>query len=142
MVDNAKTQPVPKIYPFNRETVRMIVGDPEAVVSRTTLSVCEICSSIPDSVDLSGEDQRRSAAVPDAASRLADHVEIKGGLKLLECPSCGCLYKLERRSEFLAGPGEGEWSLARLQKGDAFELVLGQRAKAILRRENRWVLEW
>lgn len=120
----------------------MIVGDPEAILSKTALSVCEVCGSIPDSVDLSDNQPGGRAAVPDSASRLVDRVEIKGGLKLLECPICGCPYKLERRSEFLAGPGEADWTLTRLQKGDAFELLLGQRAKAILRRENRWVFEW
>jgi hypothetical protein len=142
MAENHKTQPVPRVYPFNRETVRLIVGDPDATLSRTTLSICEICGPIPDSVSLAAENGAKRSAVPDSAGRLTDHAEIKGSLKLLKCPVCGCLYKLERKTEFLLGAGEKEWTLTRLQRGDAFELLLGQQAKAILKRDDKWVFEW
>jgi|GEM_PF-3005650 len=142
MAEDHKTQPVPRVYPFSRETVFLIVGDPEVAISRTTLSICEVCNAIPDAVNLTAEPGGQRDGVLDSAARLKDHAEIKGSLKLLRCPVCGCLYKLERKTEFLLGAGEKEWALTRLQRGDAFELLLGQQAKAVLKRDDKWVFEW
>jgi len=142
MTEELKTQPIPKVYPFNRDTVRLITGDPELVLSKARLSICEVCSRLPDSAELNSRQGGLEAGVPDVAARLADHVEIRTSLRLLKCPTCGCLYKLERHSEFLSGPGEASWTLTRLQAGDAYELLLGQPAKAVLRRDQRWLLEW
>lgn len=137
MVENRKTQPVPKIYPFNRETIRTITGDPMASISRATLSVCDICSKIPES--LSAAEQ---GGLLEATARLAVRAEVRAGLALLRCPLCACLYKLERRSEFLAAGGQEDEVLVRLQAGDAFELLLGQEAKYIVRQGDRWSLKW
>ena len=131
MAEDRKTQPVPKVYPFDRDTIRIITGNPEASISRATISVCEICRPIPETS--SGEE-----GFPRG---LVERAEIRPDLQLLRCPVCGCLYKWEPSPQPQSG-GAHRPSLTRMQRGDAFELLLGQEAKFILRQGERWFLKW
>lgn len=137
MPEERKTQPVPKVYPFDRDTLRIITGNPEATLSRTRVSMCEICGKIPERTSLT-----ERGPVSEAAASLAVRAEIKAGLMLLRCPRCGCLYKLERLAGLPPEEGGSEEAMTRLQPGDAFELLLGQEAKFILRYGEQWSLKW
>jgi hypothetical protein len=136
MADNLKTQPVPKVYPFDRENIQKITGDPQVSVSRAAISSCPICGKIPERVR-----PTEHGHLPETAARLEEQAELGTRLRLLRCPLCGCFYKLERRTELLPG-GEGGESLTRLQPAEALEFILAQKAKAILRQGDRWVLMW
>jgi hypothetical protein len=136
MPDDLKTQPVPRVYSFDRETLQKIVGDPHAFISRAMISVWPICGKIAEHA------RPQATGLSEAAARLEELVEITGRLTLLRCPLCGCFYKRERRP----GPGgdteDVREELTRHQPAEAFELLLGQQAKAILRQGGRWIFTW
>jgi len=136
VTNNGKTVPIPKVYPLTRETVQEITGDPCSSVSRAAISNCLVCGSIPESTGMGG-----TARHAESMSRLAEKVEIHASLRLLKCPLCGCFYALKGHAGPEEGGGEGG-TLIRMQPSEAFELLLKQKAKAIRREGDRWLLAW
>lgn len=142
MAKAPKTEPVAQAFPFRREHIKSITGDPDVPAGRSLLSVCEICAAIPKYMPSRQRSIGSERPDTEELKKLEEYVWIKEGLKILRCPFCGTLYREAIRNDILAGPREVNYSLTRITRSEAFELLLGLEARGLIKRAGVWVVAW